>query len=145
MTTPITDTTDTDANRSLVTRFVEDVFARGDTTAIDELVGPSFRSSTFGIADDGPAQLKAATERVHGSLQNVEFTIEDIVAEGDRVAVRVTSSATPTAAVMGVSEAAGRRYTIGEAHFFRIADGRIVEHWHLHDAMGLVKQLGAGH
>ena len=43
---------------------------------------------------------------------------------------------------MGVS-AAGKRYSIGEIHIFRVADGRIVEHWHQHDALGLMKQLGA--
>lgn len=134
----------TDANRALVERFVADVFANGNVDAIDELVGPTFVSPTFGITEDGPARLKAATERVHASLEDVEFTIDGIVAEGDRVAVRLTSSATPTGAWMGVPNAAGRRYTIGEAHFFRIADGRIVEHWHLHDAMGLMKQLGGG-
>jgi predicted ester cyclase len=34
-------------------------------------------------------------------------------------------------------------WTISGAHFFRIADGRVVEHWHLRDALGLMKQLGA--
>ena len=142
MSTLTHDTTQTDANKTLARRFVDEIFARGETAAIDELVAPAFTSSTFGITEDGPAQLKAATKRVHGSLTDVEFTIDDIVAEGDRVAVRLTSSATPTGEWMGVKDAAGKRYTVSEAHYFRIADGRVVEHWHQHDAMGLTKQLG---
>jgi len=141
MTTLTHDTTQTEANKALAKRFVNDIFAKGDTDAIGELVAPAFTSSTFGITEDGPTQLKAATKRVHASLEDVEFTIDDIVAEGDRVAVRLTSSATPTGEWMGVKDAAGKRYTISEAHFFRIADGRVVEHWHQHDAMGLTKQL----
>lgn len=135
--------TDTDANKALVTRFVQEVFARGETSALGELVGHGFTSVTFGITEDGPAQLAAATDRVHASLKDVEFTIDEIVAEGDRVAVRLTSSATPTGTFMGIEEAAGKRYTISEAHFFRVAEGRIAEHWHQHDALGLMKQLRA--
>ena len=43
---------------------------------------------------------------------------------------------------MGVP-ASGRGYTIGEIHWFRLSDGRIAEHWHQHDALGLMKQLQA--
>jgi predicted ester cyclase len=143
MTTLTHDISQTDSNKALVKRFVADIFANGDTTAIDELVAPTFTSTTFGITQDGPTQLKAATDRVHASLRDVEFTIDDIVAEGDRVAVRLTSSATPTGAFMGVKDAAGKRYAISEAHFFRIDDGKVVEHWHQHDGLGLMQQLGA--
>jgi predicted ester cyclase len=131
----------TDANKALVLRFVQEIFAEGRIGSIEELVAPAFTSSTFGIADDGPARLRAATERVHASLEDVEFVIDDLVAEADRVAVRLTASATPIGEFMGVKDAAGRHYSIREAHFFRIADGRVVEHWHLHDAQGLMKQL----
>ena len=135
-------TTTTDANKAIVRRFVAEIFAAGRIDAVDDLVATRFTSATFGITDDGPAKLRAATERVHGSLEDVEFVIDDLVAEDDRVAVRLTSSATPTGEFMGVKDAAGRRYSIGEAHFFRVADGKVVEHWHQHDALGLMKQLG---
>ena len=79
---------------------------------------------------------------VHASLSDVDFAVEDLVAEDDRVAARVTSSATVIDEFMGVP-AAGKQYEIGEIHLFRLADGRIVEHWHQHDALGLMKQLGA--
>ena len=132
----------TDANRAAVRRFVDAVLARGDSAAIDELVTPDFVSHTWGITEDGPASLRAATERIHGSLKDVEFTIDDEAADGDSVVVRLTSSATPTGEFMGVP-ATGRSYTIGEIHWFRLADGKIAEHWHQHDALGLMKQLGA--
>ena len=132
----------TDANRETVRRFVDAVLARGDANAVDTLVTPDFVSHTWGITENGPAGLRAATERIHGSLKDVEFTIDDEVADGDAVVVRLTSSATPTAEFMGVP-ASGHGYTIGEIHWFRLADGRIAEHWHQHDGLGLMKQLNA--
>lgn len=85
---------------------------------------------------------KAAAQRVHASLTDVRFEIEDVVAEDDRVAVRLTASATAIGDFMGLP-AAGKRYRIGEMHFFRIRDGKVVEHWHQYDAAGMMKQLGA--
>ena len=132
----------TDENKRLVKRFVDEVFGQGQLDSIDELVAPHFVSHTFGFTDDGRAKLRAASERIHASLTDVDFGIEDLVAEDDRVAVRLTSTATVVDEFMGVP-AAGKTYSIGEIHIFRVADGQIVEHWHQHDALGLMKQLGA--
>jgi predicted ester cyclase len=128
------------AMKSVVRRFVEEIFAQGQIDAIDELVAPEFVSHTFGT--NGSEELKAATARVHGSLTDIEFTIDDLVAEKDLVTVRLTSSATPLGEFMGV-QAAGRRYTVLEMHIFRLAEGEIVEHWHAHDALGIMRQVGA--
>lgn len=127
-------------NEQVVRRFVADVLERGDADAIDALVTPDFVSHTWGITEEGPASLRAATERIHQSLSEVEFTIDDEIANDDAVVVRLTSSATPTGEFMSVP-ASGKRYTIGEIHWFRLADGRIAEHWHQHDALGLMRQL----
>ena len=132
----------TDENKRLVKRFVDEVFGQGQLESIDELVAPDFVSHTFGFTDDGRNKLRAATERVHASLTDVDFAIEDLIAEEDRVAVLLTAGATVVDEFMGVP-AAGKSYSIGEIHWFRLADGRIVEHWHQHDALGLMKQLGA--
>jgi steroid delta-isomerase-like uncharacterized protein len=132
----------TDENKRLVKRFVDEVFGLGRLDSIDELVAPDFVSHTFGFTDDGRAKLRAAAERVHAALTDVDFAVEDMVAEDDRVAVRLTSNATVVDEFMGVP-AAGKQYSIGEIHVFRVADGRIVEHWHQLDGLGLMKQLGA--
>jgi len=133
---------DRQSSKDLIRRFIKQVFVQGRVESINELVGPNFVSHTWWFEEDGREKLRAATERVHETLSGVEFTVDDIVAEGDRVTVRLTASATPTGDFMGVP-AAGKRYTIGEMHWFRIADGQIVEHWHQQDALGLMKQLGA--
>lgn len=132
----------TDDNRPLVRRFIDEIFVAGRIEAIDELVAPDFVSHTWGFTDDGREKLRAATQHVHASLTDVAFSVEDLVAEGDRVAARVTSSATAIGDFMGVA-AAGKRYTIGELHLFRVRDGAVAEHWHCHDALGLMRQLGA--
>jgi steroid delta-isomerase-like uncharacterized protein len=127
---------------TIARRVVEDIFARGRLEAIDELVAPDFVSHTFSFTDDGREQLRAATQRVHASLSDVTFEVEDVVVEGDQAVVRLRSRATPIGDFMGVP-AAGKRYTIGEMHWFRVEGGKVVEHWHQHDALGLMKQLGA--
>ena len=70
------------------------------------------------------------------------MTIEDVIAEGDRVAVRLTSSAVQNGPFMGPPPS-GARYSIPEIHIFRIRDGQVAEHWREMDSMNLMRQLGA--
>ena len=74
------------------------------------------------------------------ALSDIDFEVDDLIAEDDRVAARLTASATQTGEFQGLPPS-GRRYTIGEIHMFRIADGKIVEHWHQYDKAGLMSQL----
>ena len=131
-----------DANKALVRRFIDEVFVQGRPESVDELVAPDFVSHTWGMTEDGRAKLRATTERMRGALTDVAFDVEDVLAEGDRVAVRLTASGSPTGDFMGVP-AGGKTYRIGEMHWFRLADGRIAEHWHQYDRLGMMQQLGA--
>jgi steroid delta-isomerase-like uncharacterized protein len=132
----------TDTNKEIVRRFVDEIFVKGNAGVVDELLAPDFASHTFPSTGDGRADMRAAIERVHGALSNVTFTVDELVAEGDLVAALLTASATQTGELMGMP-ASGRHYEIGELHLFRIGDGQVVEHWHYHDALGMMKQLGA--
>jgi steroid delta-isomerase-like uncharacterized protein len=128
-------------NKNLVREFIERVFERGDMAAVDELVAEDFRPHTYpGTTDrDG---LKRAMKRVNQGITDARFTIDDMIAEGDRVAVRLTSGATQVGEFMGMA-ASGKRYEIEEIHIFRVTDGRISEHWHQFDQLGMMRQLGA--
>jgi steroid delta-isomerase-like uncharacterized protein len=131
----------TDANKGLVRRFVDEVLAAGSVEAIDELVAPDFVSHTWDMTDAGRDKLRETTPQMHARLTDVTMTVEDLVAEGDQVVARLTSTATPTGDFMGIP-AAGKRYTIGELHWFRLRDGQLLEHWHQIDGLGLMRQLG---
>lgn len=131
-----------DANKALVRRFIEQIFVQGSMSAVDELVADDFVPHTWPSTGAGKDDLKRAIERVFGGLADPEFVIEDMIAEGDRVAVRLTSSATQSGEFMGMPPS-GKRYTISEIHIFGIRDGKVAEHWHQFDQLGMMKQLGA--
>ncbi|HEV7810012.1 MAG TPA: ester cyclase [Candidatus Limnocylindrales bacterium] len=129
-------------NKAIVRRFVDEIFVQGRAGTVDELLDDSFVGHTWPSTGNPKADLKAAIERTSKGLADPEFTIEDLVAEGDRVAVRLTSAATQVGDFMGMP-GSGKRYSIEEIHVFRLRDGKVVEHWHQFDQMGMMQQLGA--
>ena len=131
-----------DGNKALVRRFIDEIFLKGDFGAVDELLTDDFTPHTWGDMKPGRDGLKAAITRVSAGLSDPKMTIDDVIAEGDRVAVRLTSSATQSGDFMGMPPS-GKRYEIGEIHIFRLRDGRVCEHWHQADFMGMMRQLGA--
>jgi steroid delta-isomerase-like uncharacterized protein len=133
---------DIERNKAIVRRFVEEIFVEGRHETVDELVDDSFVAHTWPSTGHPKDDLKAAIDRVAGGLADATFTIDDLIAEGDRVAARLTTSATQVGVFMGMPPS-GKRYTIEEIHVFRLRDGKVVEHWHQFDQIGLMKQLGA--
>lgn len=130
------------ANKRVVRRFIEEIFLRRDFAAVDELLTEDFTPHTWGPMPPGRDGLKEAITRVSAGISDARMTIEDVIAEGDRVAVRLTSSAAHTGEFMGMPPS-GKRYEIGEIHIFRLRDGRVAEHWHQADFLGMMNQLGA--
>jgi steroid delta-isomerase-like uncharacterized protein len=131
-----------DENKALVRRFVAEIFVQGRKEAVDELLADDFVSHTWRSTGDGKGDLRRAIDRLSTVLADARFTVEDLVAEGDRVAVRLTAEATQVGEFLGVPPS-GRRYSIGEIHVFRIRDGKVAEHWHQYDQLGMMRQLGA--
>ena len=70
------------------------------------------------------------------------FEVEDLVAEGDKVAFRLVWNATHQGELFGIPPT-GTRATVTEMHLLRIADSKIVERWGEWDALGMMQQLGA--
>jgi predicted ester cyclase len=130
-----------EANKAVVRRFIDEIFVNGSDAAVDELIAPDAVFHTYPFGDDPRAGMRAAIERVRGGLSGGHFTVEELVAEGDLVAALLTTGATQTGPFMGMP-ATGRRYEIEELHLFRVRDGRVVEHWHQFDQMGMRRQLG---
>jgi steroid delta-isomerase-like uncharacterized protein len=141
MTATTVSATDLERNKAIVRRFIDEIFLGGNFDSVDELLTEDFLPHTWGSMQPGRDGLKEAIQRVQAGISDERMQIHDIIAEGDRVAVRLTSSATHTGDFMGMP-ASGKRYEIGEIHIFRLEDGRVAEHWHQADFMGMMKQLG---
>jgi len=132
----------TEQNKAIVRRFIDEAFVSGQADARDEIVSEHFTPRTWPSVEPGMESLKQTVTRMASGLSDVRFEIEDLVAEGDRVAVRLTAHAVHRGDFMGIP-AAGKGYTIAEQHLFRIEDGKIAEHWHVADMLGMMRQLGA--
>ena len=77
----------------------------------------------------------------YAAFPDQQWTIHDLVAEGDRVAARFTMRATHTGEFQGIP-ATGRSISVWAFTIYRIADGKIAEEWAEFDAMGMMQQLG---
>jgi steroid delta-isomerase-like uncharacterized protein len=138
---PTTMTT-VDNNKVLVRRFIDEIFLQGKPESVEELLADDFVPHNWGKTGTGKTAMTEAIKRASAGLSDARMTIEDVIAEGDKVAVRLTSHAVQTGPFMGLKPS-GKPYTIEEIHIFRIRDGKVAEHWHQGDFMGMMTQLGA--
>lgn len=134
------DVPDLEANKGVALRFIEGVFIDQDPKAVDELAADDFTAHTFGEMAPGREPLKEAMKRAGEGVSDPKFEIQDVIAEKDRVAVRLTTRARHTGTFMGI-EPSGNEYSIDEIHIFRVEDGKVVEHWHEFDRQRLMQQL----
>ncbi len=130
-------------NKRLVRRALDEIYTHGRVELADELIHPDFVDHAPNHPDlpTGPDSVKEIVGSLHATFGGLRFQIEEELAEGDRVAHRVTMSGRHTGPLMG-SEPTGRRFAVQHAYSWRIADGKIVEHWGTRDDLGLLQQLG---
>jgi steroid delta-isomerase-like uncharacterized protein len=134
------DVPDIEENKGIALRFIKGVFIDQDPAAVDELTAEDFTPHTFGDMPPGREPLKEAMRRAGEGVSEPTFEIHDVIAEKDRVAVRLTTEARHTGTFMGMP-ATGNRYSIDEIHIFRVRDGKVLEHWHEFDKLALLEQL----
>jgi steroid delta-isomerase-like uncharacterized protein len=133
------------ANKNLIRRWFAEVWNRGDENVIDALFaeqGIAYGLSDTDIEARGPAQFKTFLRTLRGSFPDVRISIEDIVAEDDKVMVRVVIEGTHLGDNLGVP-ATGRRIRVAGIVLVRIANGQIIEGWNSWDQLGLLRQIGA--
>jgi predicted ester cyclase len=127
-------------NKERVREIIDRIFVHQEDAAIDELIAEDFVPHTFGPMPPGREGLREGMKRVGAGISDPQFEIHDLIAERDRVAARLTTSARHTGTFMGI-EPTGRRYSIDEIHIFRLRDGLLAEHWHEFDKGALMAQL----
>ena len=80
-------------------------------------------------------------QRLRSAFGELAFEVEDEIAEGDKVVQRATMSGHQTGPLMG-HQPTGKAFAVGHVYIWRIADGKIIEHWGSRDDLGLLGQLG---
>lgn len=133
----------TDANKALARAYFT-AFLERDEAWWQRHVAPGFVRHDPGLnfAVRGPEGVARLGEVLHGGVTEMKLPIEDVIAEGDQVLVRLRFQGRHTGDLMGLRPS-GRSIDIAVMDLFRIVDGQLVEHWALLDNLGLLKQVGA--
>ena len=128
-------------NRRLLARYVADVWDAADPETVRIFAGPRYRRHTSGSS--GPLGVDAQVQRLvalRAAFPDITLTIDDVVAEGDRVAFRGTLRGTDRGEFLGIP-ATGRTVAVAIMDIIRVEGGLIAEHWGGPDLYDLARQL----
>ncbi len=122
-------------------RRIIDAFSTADFDVIDELVAPDCIEHQRGN-NPGSEGAKQIIRTLHRWNSDFSLTIEDLVADGDKVWTRNRARGVNTGAVMG-NPPSGKPVEVDVIDIGRFKDGKLVEHWGIADQLGLMLQIGA--
>ena len=88
-----------------------------------------------------PRRLKARVAGLCGAFNPLHFTIEDVIAEGDKVVVRWTNAGVHSGGFMGIP-ATGKQFGIAGIDIHVVRGAKLAEHWHVVDQLAQMQQLG---
>ena len=133
-----------DENKALAQRLYDDLFNRTQLALADALVTADFvdHAAPPG-APAGPVGLRQAIALLRDAFPDSRHVIEDLIADEDRVAVRVTLMGTHAGPFRGIAPT-GRRIAQAQIHILRVVGGKVVERWAVQDDLGMLRQLGQG-
>lgn len=132
----------TDDPKHVVTRIVEEMFNRHDLAAADSYVATDcIDHSGFPGQPAGLAGMKSRWGMMFAAFPDFSITIDDLVAEDDKVSMRATGRGTHQGEFFGVP-ATGKPVVFTEINLSRIVDGRMVEHWAERSTLEVLQQIG---
>ena len=138
-----------EANKELVRRHFEEIFNGQTFSVCDEIMAEDYIENAvapFGQSApgkvNGPQAMCATAEWLLAQFPDMHMAIEAMVSEGDTVAVRVLSEGTNLGPLNGVVPPTGRRFTARQSHWYRVAGGKLAEHWATREDLPTMLQLG---
>lgn len=134
---------------ALARALFDEVFTGRDLDRCDELFAHDFVEhalAPFGTdppgAVDGPAHMRGVVSWLTDQFPDLRMTVEQVVADGPNVAVRVRATGTNLGRLNGVLPPTGRTFEADQSHWYRVEGGRFVEHWVTRDDLTSFVQLG---
>lgn len=131
----------TEQNKTIACRYFEDVWNKGNAAVIDEIIALNVLGHVAGKDFRSLDVLRQRVAALRTIYSDPHFTVEDQIAEGDRVGVRWTLRGTHSGEYMG-HPPTGKHMTVTGINIFRIAGGKIAELWVESDDLGELQQLG---
>jgi len=140
---------DRDDNKALVRRYFDEFFNRQDTTRAAEVCATEYTEhalAPFGDTEpgrvNGPEHLENTVRWLTAQFPDVRMDVEALVAEDDTVVARVHSYGTNLGPLNGVMPPSGRCFAARQTHWFRVAGGKLAEHWATREDLPVMLQLG---
>lgn len=132
----------TEENKALSRRVIEEIINKQNPALADELIDPNFVDhGVTGMGFKGPEGFKQYFTTLITAFPDLRLTIDDMVAEGDKVAMRLTARGTHKGDFMGIAPT-GKQVTMTGIVIQRIANNKCVEGWLVNDNLGMMQQMG---
>jgi steroid delta-isomerase-like uncharacterized protein len=131
----------TESNKAIVVRLMQEFFNNRNEALWDELAHPDV--VIHGVSDHmrGVNEVRHFYARLFAAFDPWHTTIEDIIAEGDKVVVRLTETGTMTESFMGMPPT-GKSFTLDAVQICHLVDGKLAEMWGFRDSGSQMRQLG---
>ncbi len=129
-------------NKAIMRRFYEDLFGSGDLSVADEIVATEFVNHNPPPGESpGREGIKEFVTLFRTAFPDIHYTVEDQIAEGDKVVTRFTMTGTHRGDFPGIP-ATGKPITVTAIGIHRLAGGKTQEAWFNSDLLGMMQQLG---
>lgn len=139
----MTPTATAEANKELVRGFVNELLVKGEWGRLDEYIAEDYVGHSAAAPEDirGPDGFREFYSGMRAAFPDLDVTIQDLIAEDDKVVQRSLQSGTHDGEFMGL-EPTGNTFEVPGIVIYRIEDGRITEDWVQADMLGMMEQLG---
>ncbi len=129
-----------DRNKAVVERLVRDIVNGGQVELLDEVLADDFTAHGVGPAPSGPDGMRRLIATWRTAFPDWQDHIEEIVAEGDLVVIKIAAQGTHSGPLLGI-EPTGEAVEWGMIEMVRLADGKITEQWGYSDFSEVVRHL----
>lgn len=131
-----------DDNKTIVRRIINDVINTGNLAQADALFAPNYvYHGAGGLELRGPEGFKQLINTYRGAFPDMRITIDDLIAEDDKVVVRWTARGTHQGELTGIAPT-GKAVALSGIIVSRLSNGKVVEEFETFDEVSLLRQLG---
>lgn len=129
-------------NKAVIRRAYEEIWNERNVELVDNLVTEDFLNHAAPPdRQRGHQGLKDVVRMLEGAFPDFRYKVEDVIAEGEKVAVRDVFTGTHQGDFMGIP-ATGNRVIMEAIHIYRFSGDKLAEHWVARDDLGMMQQLG---